>query len=432
MAFMTGSKEIVGNKKRNDKRWAGTAQVRSTGTCECHGRQEAEMAFIIRVLASAMVAVATPEARSSAPLLALADQCVQCGLCLPHCPTYRLDMTEAESPRGRIAYMKALAGGDFSPTTAGDRHLDHCLDCGRCESACPASVAYGPLLAGTRAGQFERTGVRSLDGLRLRLLAWPRVLGLLLGAYRSLFPLLPGAWRQLPRPPVPSPILIAHPTAKTAVFVGCVAGSYESRARAGLLRLLAAVGVDAAIPAAQTCCGAAALHAGDVRLTERLAAENRAAFADTSRVLCLASGCQASLSASLDAQAEVLDALAFIESRAGSLRFRSASGRRVALHFPCTQRRAGHDEHSLRRLLARVPDLYLIELPDTGCCGASGLHMLQEPQRAATLREPLLQSLASANAQELLSANIGCRLHLANASQIQIRHPIEFLAEHLA
>ena len=73
-------------------------------------------AFNIRVLASAMVEMTAPEARSSASLLALADQCVQCGLCLPHCPTYRLDATEAESPRGRIAYMKALAGGIFAPT----------------------------------------------------------------------------------------------------------------------------------------------------------------------------------------------------------------------------------------------------------------------------------------------------------------------------
>ena len=88
-----------------------------------------------------MVEMAAPEARSSASLLALADRCVQCGLCLPHCPTYHLDATEAESPRGRIAYMKALAGGQLAPTEAGDLHLDHCLGCRRCESVCPAGVA---------------------------------------------------------------------------------------------------------------------------------------------------------------------------------------------------------------------------------------------------------------------------------------------------
>src|SRR5438552_4839167 len=87
------------------------------------------------------------------PLLALADRCVQCGLCLPHCPTYRLDATETESPRGRIAYAKALATGVLAPTELGDLHLDHCLGCRRCEGACPAGVEYGSLLVAAREEQ---------------------------------------------------------------------------------------------------------------------------------------------------------------------------------------------------------------------------------------------------------------------------------------
>jgi glycolate oxidase iron-sulfur subunit len=101
----------------------------------------------------------------------------------------------------------------------------------------------------------------------------------------------------------------------------------------------------------------------------------------------------------------------------------------VALHLPCSQDAAS--AAALRQLLARVPGLQLCELPDRGCCGGAGLHALAEPQRAAALRAPVLQSLAESGASELLSANIGCRLHLGNGSPLPIRHPLEFLSEHL-
>ena len=156
-----------------------------------------------------------------------------------------------------------------------------------------------------------------------------------------------------------------------------------------------------------------------------------AEFAGQTLVLCLASGCQQQLARSLDDVAPVSDALVHLDSLGERLRFRSAQGRRIALHLPCSQRVLG-GVAALRRLLARVPELDLLELPDTGCCGAAGLHMLEEPGRAARLREPLLAALARSGAVELLSANIGCRLHLAGAARMPVRHPIDFLAEHLA
>jgi glycolate oxidase iron-sulfur subunit len=86
----------------------------------------------------------------------------------------------------------------------------------------------------------------------------------------------------------------------------------------------------------------------------------------------------------------------------------------------------------LRRLLARIPGLDLAVLPDSGCCGAAGVHMLAEPARAAALRSPVLEALATSGATRLLSANVGCRLHLGNAARVPVHHPVDFLAEHLA
>src|SRR5262245_51779134 len=116
----------------------------------------------------------------SAPLVALADRCVQCGLCLPACPTYGLDHLETESPRGRIALARAWELDTVAPTAAGDAHLDHCLGCRRCEAVCPAGVQYGALLVAARAGQRRRRPPRLRQRALEALLSRPRLLTMLL------------------------------------------------------------------------------------------------------------------------------------------------------------------------------------------------------------------------------------------------------------
>lgn len=376
---------------------------------------------------------AAPETPVEAGLAALADRCVQCGLCLPHCPTYRLDQSESESPRGRIAYIRAVARGQLAPTAAGDAHLDHCLGCRRCEPVCPAGVPYGELLVGARAAQAARRPA----ALKLRAAGWllarPPLLGHLVDLQRATR-WLPASLRPS-LPPAPARVALPAPPAaavqELAVFVGCIADRYESGTRAALARLLGAAGIAVSLPGGQGCCGAAAAHAGDAATAARLADANRRAFSGRDSVLCLASGCHDSLARSLRGAAPVEDAITTLDRLGDRLQFRAAR-HRVALHLPCTQRSVVRSDAALRRLLARVPGLDLVELPDTGCCGAAGLHQLAEPGRADALRAPLLQALAGTGARELLSANIGCRLHLANGAIMPVRHPIDFLAEHLA
>jgi glycolate oxidase iron-sulfur subunit len=376
---------------------------------------------------------AAPDRPAAAGLVALADRCVQCGLCLPHCPTYRLDQSEAESPRGRIAYVKAVAQGRLAPTAAGDAHLDHCLGCRRCEPVCPAGVPYGELLVAARTEQAARSAPPGKLRRAAWLLAHPRLLAGLLGLWRRFGRGLPAGLRPaLPLPPAPVSLPPPAPGAQSrvALFTGCIATIYESPTRAALARLLAAAGLAMDLPAGQGCCGTAAAHLGDAATARRLADANRRAFTGQSRVVSLASGCLDSLAQALAGVAPVEDALCLLERAGTGLAFRPAQ-RRVALHLPCTQRRLGSGALALRRLLARVPGLEVVELPDTGCCGAAGLHQLAEPERAAALRAPLLAALAESGASELLSANVGCRLHLANGTTIPVRHPVDFLAEHL-
>jgi glycolate oxidase iron-sulfur subunit len=368
---------------------------------------------------------------SYAPLLALTDRCVQCGLCLPVCPTYRLEGLEAESPRGRIALARAWALDTITPTAAGETHLDQCLGCRSCEAVCPAGVEYGALLVQARSHQ--RT--RRRPGARQRLLEWlvarPRALAMALGLYRRLHPLLPRAWRPLPRPPAPRPEAVPEAGSPIALFRGCIAGPYEAGLREATASLCSAAGIGLAQPAGQACCGALHAHAGDIAAADALAARNRAVFAGTGTVLTLASGCHEAVEGALAGMAETHDALGFLAARADRLRFRACS-ERIALHLPCTQRNVVRSVDATRVLLARVPGLEIIELDaGYGCCGAAGTRMAIDPARAAQFRQPLLDQLHASGASRLLSANIGCRLHLATATTVQVQHPLEFLADHL-
>jgi glycolate oxidase iron-sulfur subunit len=196
--------------------------------------------------------------------------------------------------------------------------------------------------------------------------------------------------------------------------------------------LLAAAGLGLSEPAGQTCCGAASAHAGDAEEAARLASRNAGAFRGRERVLCLASGCQPTLSDALAGAATVDDPLVFLARHAERLHFRSAGGYRIAVHRPCSQFALPGSIAAMRRLLARIPALQVVELPDRGCCGAAGLHMLQFPDRARTLAAPVHADFAQSGAAELLSANVGCRLHLADGKLVPVRHPLELLAEFLA
>ena len=375
-----------------------------------------------------------PAAPASAGLVALTDQCVQCGLCLPACPTYRLDLIESESPRGRIALARAWELATVPPTPAGDTHLDQCLGCRRCEVVCPAGVEYGALLLMARARQRDRRP----PGWRLRGLEWlaarPRTLTRMLGLYRRLYRLLPSSLRPLPPPPPPqmAPPGLARAAfgapSVVSVFTGCVARAYEPALRLALSRLCAAAGVSIDFADHQTCCGALHAHAGGEGATARLAAINRAAFSGSRTVLTLASGCHESLAQALIGTAATIDALDFLATHADSLRFRETR-ERIALHLPCTQRNVVESDSATRALLARVPGLEIMELDaGLGCCGAAGTQMLTTPARAARFRQPLLDQLETSGAIRLLSANIGCRLHFANGTRLPVQHPLEFLA----
>ena len=378
-------------------------------------------------------------------IVALADQCVLCGLCLPHCPTYALDRIEAESPRGRIMQFRALALGQLDATPAAHAHLDHCLGCRNCEPVCPARVRYGDLLVEGRALLRRQRPPSAAQRLLEWLAARPRRLQAAASVARRLRWLLPPALRRRAatlRASQRWPGLtraVGEPRGGVGLLLGCASRPGQPAALSAAVRVLTRLGWDVHVPPAQGCCGALARHAGDPDAAGRLAGANARAFAErgVECLLVLDSGCVESQRLGATASLPVQELVSFVaaDPRLPQLP-RSRPPADLALHLPCTQRNVTGGAPALQALLSRlVPGLVLVG--ERGCCGAAGSHMLLEPDRAGTFLAPLLDQVAACGAATLATGNIGCRLHLEQGLRerglpVRVLHPIEVLDQCLS
>ncbi|HET7842702.1 MAG TPA: (Fe-S)-binding protein [Xanthomonadales bacterium] len=384
----------------------------------------------------------------------LADQCVMCGLCLPHCPTYRVGRQEGESPRGRVALAKALVAGEHGAHALA--HLDNCLACGSCAQVCPSKVEFVPLLVHARTIARRTLGEPALRP-RLRALARrPGMLRALMSVRRagmahvaqriaSRHGLAPSATRAIAR--TPRAWLRGQPVAFTpavgqrrgvlALFRGCAARVLDADTQQAAVHVLTHLGYDVHAPSEPHCCGALALHAGDRDGATHDAGEARALFAalGVDAVVHCTSGCDATLRQALGVP--VHEVCAFV-AREPSLELRKEPARklRAALMVPCTQRGIA-DEALLLPLLARVPGVEATALPlQPRCCGAAGLHFADHEAISLPLREERVAQLAELAPDVVVTTNIGCRLYLQAGLleaglAIPVAHPVALLAEAL-
>jgi len=387
-------------------------------------------------------------------LLAATDLCVKCGLCLPHCPTYQLNRNEADGPRGRIALAQGLASGQLQASSRVQVHLDGCLSCRACEAVCPAKVPYGFIADSARAqlatpartlrtrlmgAVLDRPWLRALIRWSLWLLPAARIKT---GAGNRLSRLLSY------RPRIARLSAVAAPRqAEIALFTGCVGDVVERGVLRDAQRLFAAAGVEVAIPPDQGCCGALHQHGGLPEQAQQRAVRNARAFAGCAQVLPLASGCGAALRDLGGAATDGAPPLAGRVDDLCTVLAQRLDARppalqplplRVAIHTACTQANVFGAKGAVRRLLERIPQIELIELaPESGCCGAAGLGFLSQPEQADRLREPKLDAAAAQAPQVIVSANIGCALHLAaglhqRGLAVELLHPVSLLARALA
>lgn len=384
---------------------------------------------------------------TAASALADADLCVKCGLCLPHCPTYRLTQHEADGPRGRIALSQALLGGVLPAGQSLTAHLDGCLSCRACESVCPAKVPYGRVLDTARAALA--TPARTRLTRRMGIVLDSPVLRFIVRAALRLASLLLDHGRvaaRLPRWLHARPVVRrlravrAPAQANIALFTGCVGDIAERAVLHDAVRLFKAAGVTVAIPPDQGCCGALQQHGGLAKAAAERATRNAQAFAACKVVLPLASGCGAALrdlgqeSALSPKVRDLCTALAeALDAKPPVFQPRAL---RVGIHTACTQVHVFGAKGAVRRLLARIPGIELVDLaPESGCCGAAGTAFITQPEQAARLLQPKLDAAAAVDV--VVSANIGCSLHLlaglrGRGRNVPVLHPLSLLAQALA
>src|SRR5213594_828704 len=391
-------------------------------------------------------------------------KCVHCGICLPTCPTYRVLGEEMDSPRGRIYLMRAAAEGRVELSETFRRHLDLCLGCRACETACPSGVRFGSLLEATRA-QLRRHGPppkhRLLEAFAFALFPEPARLGAALAAFRlyrasglralvratGLLRLAPalGAMDALldevPRP-VPLPELVpAHGRVqgRVGLLTGCVQRQLYPQVNRDTARLLALAGYEVVIPRAQGCCGALELHAGRVDAYSARARALAAAFPDDlDFVVTNAAGCGSAMKeyghglpeiASFGGRVrDVMELLAGAELPLGRLDLT------VTYHDACHLAHGQRVRQEPRELLRRIPGLKLVELADSDlCCGSAGVYNLLEPGMAGELLELKIARIVETGAQVVAAANPGCLLQIAGGCRqrgldVTLVHPVELLA----
>jgi glycolate oxidase iron-sulfur subunit len=409
---------------------------------------------------------------ADAPAPELLSRCVHCGFCLPTCPTYAVLGVEMDSPRGRIKLMQTVWEGRVAADSADfAKHIDQCLDCRACETACPSGVEYGKLVEATRSQLLLTRGggiaERLIRAFAFRVLI-PRpallatfarvsavakrlradaVLRLVrLGRLADLLALVPS--RVSSRPLAATYPALGARRGRVALFSGCVMRAAFADTNAATARVLARNGIEVVVPAEQTCCGALHAHAGARDDSRALARKNIAALErlDVDAFIVNAAGCGAHLKGygwllkddpkwrerGERLAARMRDAseyLAQVELVARPGVFKA----RAAYDDPCHLLHGQRIGAQPRTLLAAVPGLEIVPLAEADmCCGSAGTYNVTQPELSKALLDRKMANVLASGAELLVTANPGCQMQLeagvrASGKRVTVMHLMDVL-----
>ena len=430
-------------------------------------------------LAAPFAGFTAPDAPAEADMY----RCVHCGLCLSSCPTYAVTGLEMESPRGRIALMKAVNEGRAEISERIVSHWEACLNCRACEAVCPSGVPYGRMMERTRAQvrarQRQSPGMKRMTRWFLRgILTRPGLLRFgarLLRVYQQfgvqtvvrragLLRLLPGSLRQmetqLPRMSGrffgPSRrVYHPHPEGgagrkKVALLSGCVMPLMQGATMDAAVRTLTHNGCEVTVPPGQGCCGALNLHAGDLGTGRAMARRNIDAFlaSGADRIVTCSAGCGSTMKEyeellkddpeyaekAREASEKTQDITEFLLE----LPLRQPLAhleRTVTYQDPCHLAHAQRISAAPRAILQGIPGVTLLEMENPSmCCGGAGVYSAVQPLLSGRILSRKLDAIATTGADEVITANPGCMLQLeqglrAAGQSTPVRHVVDILDE---
>ena len=389
----------------------------------------------------------------SARPLALSDDelstCVGCGLCLPHCPTFRVTNEEALSPRGRIATIRSIQYEGLHIDDQVSEILNTCVQCRGCEPACPSGVPYGRLIEAAKnelaaqhrsAPWWQRFGLRLLRHHRLLLIGTPVL------AVAQRLHLIPKRAGLSTLPMRLGPPVVATSLAPDVwLFTGCVMDAWQRSTHRSVAALIKAAGFSYGLPTqAGSCCGALHSHAGLTHEAQSLAKSVMTSMPGASPIIVDSAGCGAALKdyghllgtpEAVAFSERVFDVHEWLEPHINSvITTHVPDGDKidVVIQDPCHLRHVQKAHLAVRSILA--PVAHLIELNDDGlCCGAGGAYSVVEPELAGQIRDRKVRNILakSPTAKTLVaSANPGCLMYLQGAGLV-VKHPVDILAEAL-
>ncbi|PYT48071.1 MAG: hypothetical protein DMG44_16155 [Acidobacteria bacterium] len=404
-------------------------------------------------------------------------RCIHCGLCLNACPTYRLWNLEADSPRGRIHQMIHVELGNFPVTDSFVDHIDKCLDCRACETACPSGVEYGKLVEHARARieqDCERSWISRVarDYVFRQLLPNPllivdlaRVLRLyqrsgLQAVARAIgvLKLLGLSERERFLPRIDDDFFYSrhgrtYPAAgprraRVAFFAGCIANVAFARLNESTIRVLTSNGCEVVVPKGQLCCGALSAHAGIRDVARELAGTNLAVFLreDFDAIVTNAAGCGSALkeydhlfspeepefARAREFSAKVRDVTEFLAALGLAVKLKPLP-LRVTYQDSCHLLHGQKIREAPRTLLRAIPGLEFVELPGSEiCCGSAGVYNVTQTETSLELLAEKMQHAQSTRAPIIATANPGCLLQLRAGAAIhhsnqQVLHVVELL-----